>query len=79
MPLYNAEGRIIGGLGVSGDTACADHEIAKRVRDLAQLNPTGGPLADDIKYIGVDPPNLLCHSLCINTVRNGDFVGEEAP
>lgn len=79
MPLYNAEGRIIGGLGVSGDTACADHEIAKRVRDLAQLNPPGGPLADDIKYIGADPPNLLSHPLCINTVRNGDFVGEEAP
>ncbi len=79
VPLYNAEGGIIGGLGVSGDTACADHEIAKRVRDLAQLNPTGGPLVDDIKYIGADPPHLLSHSLCINTVRNGDFVGEEAP
>lgn len=79
VPIYNAEGRIVGGLGVSGDTACADHEIAKRVRDLAQLNPTGGPLVDDIKYIGVDPPNLLSHSLCLNTVRNGDFVGNEAP
>jgi uncharacterized protein GlcG (DUF336 family) len=79
VPLYNAEGRIVGGLGVSGDTACADHEIAKRVRDLAQLNPPGGPLADDIKYIGADPPNLLSHPLCINTVRNGDFVGEETP
>lgn len=79
VPLYNAEGRIVGGLGVSGDTACADHEIAKRVRDLAQLNPPGGPLTDDIKYIGADPANLLSHPLCINTVRNGDFVGEETP
>src|SRR5439155_6556567 len=26
---------VIGGLGVSGDTACADHEIAKKARDLA--------------------------------------------
>lgn len=79
VPLYNAAGRIIGGLGVSGDTACADHEIAKRVRDLAKLNPPGGPLVDDIKYIKVDPPNLLAHSLCIKTVRNGESVGEETP
>src|SRR5206468_2185271 len=33
VPLYR-NGKIIGALGVSGDTACADHEIAKRVRDL---------------------------------------------
>src|SRR5262249_7911234 len=38
IPIYG-NGRIIGGLGVSGDTACADHEIAKRVRDLGNLNP----------------------------------------
>ena len=49
VPLYR-HGRIIGGLGVSGDTSCADHEIAKRVRDLAGLNPVGGKLADDIVY-----------------------------
>lgn len=79
VPLYNAQGQIIGGLGVSGDTACADHEIAKRVRDLAKLNPSGGPLADDIKYIKADAPNLLSHSLCIKTVRNGEAVGEETP
>src|SRR5262249_52386654 len=29
VPLYK-NGKIIGGLGVSGDTSCADHEIAKR-------------------------------------------------
>jgi len=79
VPLYDAAGKIIGGLGVSGDTACADHEIAKRVRDLAKLNPPGGPLVDDIKYIKVDPPNLLSHSLCIKTVRNGESLGDETP
>ena len=46
VPLYNSHGRIIGGLGVSGDTACTDHEIAKRVRDLAGLNPPGGALVE---------------------------------
>ena len=67
VPLY-AGGKIIGGLGVSGDTACADHEIAKRVRDLAGLNPPGGPLVDDIVY---DPASIFAHPLCINTLHNG--------
>ncbi len=30
LALYNADGRIIGGLGVSGDSSCADHNIAWR-------------------------------------------------
>src|SRR5688572_19540210 len=34
VPIYS-DGKIVGGLGVSGDTSCADHEIAKRVRDVA--------------------------------------------
>src|SRR5581483_2444613 len=38
VPLYKGKTRV-GGLGVSGDTACADHEIAKRIRHLAQLDP----------------------------------------
>jgi uncharacterized protein GlcG (DUF336 family) len=36
VPLY-AGGRVIGGLGVSGDTACADHAIAYRMRRRANL------------------------------------------
>src|SRR6476659_9567760 len=44
VPLYGADGKIIGGLGISGDTSCTDHEIAKRVRSLATLNPPGGAL-----------------------------------
>ncbi|HEV8714104.1 MAG TPA: heme-binding protein [Candidatus Binatia bacterium] len=81
VPLYNADGKIIGGLGVSGDTACTDHEIAKRVRDLAGLNPVGGPLVDDIVYSSVDPPSLhvFTHPLCPNTIRNGVFIGNEQP
>jgi len=33
VPLYEG-GQVIGGLGVSGDTACADHAIAYRMRPL---------------------------------------------
>ena len=77
VPLYDKNGQIIGGLGVSGDTACADHEIAKRVRNLAVLNPPGGALADDIKYSSVDGASAFTHPLCPNTFRNGTFIGNE--
>src|SRR5262252_3089358 len=77
VPLYSATGSIIGGLGVSGDTACTDHEIAKRVRDLAGLNPPGGPLVDDISYSSVDGASVFTHPVCLNTLRNGVFIGNE--
>ncbi len=79
VPLYNAAGQIIGGLGISGDTSCADHEIAKRVRTLAGLNPTGGPAADDIIYSPPDPASIFAHPKCFHTWRNGMFIGEEPP
>ena len=77
--LYSPAGNIIGGLGISGDTACADHEIAKRVRNLAGLNPPGGPTVDDIQYTATDGASVFTHPLCVNTWRNGMFVGNEAP
>ncbi len=70
VPLYK-NGKIIGGLGISGDTACTDHEIAKRVRDLGGLNPPGGALVDDITYSSVDGASAFSHPTCINTWRNG--------
>ena len=79
VPLYTSAGKIIGGLGISGDTACTDHEIAKRVRNLAGLNPPGGPTVDDITYSSTDGPSVFTHPLCPNTWRNGVFVGNEAP
>jgi uncharacterized protein GlcG (DUF336 family) len=79
VPLYK-DGKVIGALGISGDTACADHEIAKRVRSLAALNPPGGASADDIVYSSVDGgPGVFVHPLCLNTFRNGVFVGNEQP
>jgi len=38
LALYAAGHRIVGGLGVSGDTSCADHNIAWRVRNLLELD-----------------------------------------
>jgi uncharacterized protein GlcG (DUF336 family) len=79
VPLYR-EGRIVGGLGISGDTSCADHEVAKRVRHLAGLNPPGGPTVDDIVYSGFNPAAeaVFTHPKCINTYRNGVLIGQEA-
>jgi uncharacterized protein GlcG (DUF336 family) len=76
VPLYR-EGRIVGGLGVSGDTSCADHEIAKRIRTLAGMDPPDGAGADDIQYSKVDKPSVFIHPVCLNTYRNGEFIGEE--
>lgn len=38
LALYNDKGDIIGGLGVSGDTSCADHNIAWRLRHALGLD-----------------------------------------
>lgn len=47
LPLYNAQGKIIGGLGLSGDTSCTDHIIAWKVRHELHLdNVTMGPSPD---------------------------------
>jgi len=56
LALYDAEGILVGGLGVSGDSSCADHNIAWRLRHAAGFDyvpagpsPTGN---DQIIYAG---------------------------
>jgi uncharacterized protein GlcG (DUF336 family) len=78
LALYKGKTRV-GGLGASGDTPCADHEIAKRIRDKAGLNPAGGAFADDIQYSAVDKASIFTHPLCVHTYRNGKKIGEEPP
>ncbi len=56
LALYNAQKQIIGGLGVSGDSSCADHNIAWRTRNTLKLDfvPAGvgpdGSRPDNIVY-----------------------------
>jgi uncharacterized protein GlcG (DUF336 family) len=38
LGLYNSRGTLIGGIGVSGDTSCADHNIAWRTRHHLNLD-----------------------------------------
>jgi hypothetical protein len=55
--------RVIGGLGVSGDTACADHAIAFRMRKGAGLD--GAPTPDNITYLAVgELPSNFGHPQC---------------
>jgi uncharacterized protein GlcG (DUF336 family) len=77
LALYRNKTRV-GALGVSGDTACTDHEISKRVRHLAGLDPEKGEFADDIMFTQADGPSVFTHPLCANTWRNGKKIGEEA-
>ncbi|WP_194712591.1 GlcG/HbpS family heme-binding protein [Noviherbaspirillum soli] len=58
VPLY-VGGKVIGGLGLSGDTACADHAIAYRMRAAAGFekvpNGVGPGKTDNIIYASGTP------------------------
>lgn len=50
LALYNAQGELVGALGVSGDASCADHNIAWKVRHALKLAHVPGgvsPTSDD--------------------------------
>jgi uncharacterized protein GlcG (DUF336 family) len=38
LALYDSKGELVGGLGLSGDTACADHVMAWKVRHALKLD-----------------------------------------
>lgn len=38
LALYNAQGKLVGAVGVSGDTSCTDHVIAWKVRHALNLD-----------------------------------------
>lgn len=47
LPLYSREGKILGGLGLSGDTSCTDHVIAWKIRHQLGLDAVPmGPSPD---------------------------------
>jgi len=57
LALYNQEKRVVGGVGASGDTSCADHNIAWRVRhalNLDFLSGVGGVSGDPAR-----PDNIV--------------------
>jgi uncharacterized protein GlcG (DUF336 family) len=70
VALYDANG-VVGGLGVSGDTSCADHNIAWRIRQALGLDkvPAGpGPDHNDEIIYDVTPDKTSAsgygHAMC---------------
>jgi len=71
LPLYDSEGNLLGALGVSGDTSCADHNIAWKVRHALNLDnvPSGvSPTNDDniINDLKSENPGGFGHPVCSN-------------
>ena len=54
LGLYTSDGMLVGGIGASGDSSCADHNFAWRVRDWLNLDNIPGGLSatgdDNIVY-----------------------------
>jgi uncharacterized protein GlcG (DUF336 family) len=80
LALYNENHQIVGAIGVSGDTSCADHNIAWRTRQELALDwvPNGVSANgdDNINYQGlVAVPSLandFSHPIC--TIAGEDLV-----
>lgn len=68
VALYSG-GQVIGGLGVSGDSSCADHAISYRMRRTAKLDGIPGGVGpgntDNIDYAPLNqPPTGFQHPHC---------------
>lgn len=76
LALFDSASNVIGGLGVSGDTSCADHNVAWRVRTALGLdhNPKG-PQADNLIFQGTTGAKSgldklgLFHPFCLDPVK----------
>jgi uncharacterized protein GlcG (DUF336 family) len=73
LALYNSAHVLVGAVGVSGDTSCADHNIAWRTRSTLNLDYVPGGVGlpgrlDNINYQGLVPvPSLradFSHPIC---------------
>jgi uncharacterized protein GlcG (DUF336 family) len=72
LALYNARKQLVGAIGVSGDTSCADHNIAWRTRQKLALDWVPGGVGvngdDNINYQGIvaEPsvPADFSHPIC---------------
>ena len=85
LTLYDQAGNLVGGLGVSGDTSCTDHNVAWIVRDTLGLDyvPSGvnsNPTAPDNIIFDIDAEGVsesgFGHPVCgfDEDERNADIV-----
>jgi len=77
LPLYNEKGNLVGAIGVSGDSSCADHNIAWKTRDALILDYVpGGVSATGDDNINYDQTNGFSHVECGN---NEVAIAEKLP
>ena len=78
LGLYTPSGRLIGGIGLSGDTACTDHIIAWKLRHAINLdNVPAGPDADsntDNIIYAVGTIDGFEHPTCFDLAGEGDHI-----
>ena len=72
LALYNSSGKLVGAVGVSGDTSCADHNIAWRTRaglglDHVPAGVAGGNHPDNIIF------DIKTHPFQMNGVSDSGF------
>jgi len=69
LALYNGEGVLVGAVGVSGDSSCADHNIAWRTRenlvDFGVENVPGGVNPEGHDGIVYDQESGWAHPFCV--------------
>ena len=85
LALYNSAHQIIGAVGVSGDTSCADHNIAWRTRRNLNLDFLAGAIPGPASLFAGDPthpdniiydivggvsPSGFGHPSCFNQTTN---------
>jgi uncharacterized protein GlcG (DUF336 family) len=70
LALYNASGRLVGGIGVSGDSSCADHNVAWRTRNTLNLDHVPDGVSGDL----LRPDNIVYDI----TPQSGQMPGESA-
>jgi uncharacterized protein GlcG (DUF336 family) len=59
LALYNSDGTLLGGLGVSGDTSCADHNVAWRTRNILNLDYVPAGVAAIFAGDPTHPDNII--------------------
>jgi uncharacterized protein GlcG (DUF336 family) len=59
LALYNSDGKLLGGLGVSGDTSCADHNVAWRTRNFLNLDYVPAGVAAIFAADADHPDNII--------------------
>jgi uncharacterized protein GlcG (DUF336 family) len=83
LGLYSPAGRLLGGIGLSGDTSCTDHIIAWKLRHALNLDNIPGGVADgtdNIIFVEGDLDGFE-HPTCFDSPGEGNhiLIAEDLP